>query len=197
MSDPIRTPSALASRRNFLHAGALGLLGAALPSIAGADGPNDIGASIKKLPAVGAGDDATDWLIQSGRRPAGVFRGGDEHEIVLTNGLIRRVFRVAPNAAAVAFDNLMPGGGSLLRGVKPKARLRLDGVDCDVGGLKGQTNYAYLDAETEAKLTADPLAFRFVGYEVGKTKERFAWKRTPNFPRPAVAAARRVADVAL
>ena len=106
---------------------------------------------------------------------------------MLINGLIRRVFRVAPNAAAVAFDNLMPGGGSLLRGVKPEARLRLDGVDCDVGGLKGQANYAYLDPETEAKLTADPVAFRFVGHEVGKTKERFAWKRkaySPDLPWP-------------
>ncbi len=187
MSDSIRSWSALSSRRGFLQAGALGLLGTALQTVSADDKPHDVAASIKDLPTLGAAADATDWLIASGKHPAGVYRGADEQHIILTNGLIRRVFRVAPNAGAVAFDNLMPGGGSLLRGVKPEARLRLDGVDCAIGGLKGQANYAYLDSETEAKLTADPLAFRFVGCEVGKTKERFAWKRTaysPDLPWP-------------
>ena len=39
---------------------------------------------------------------------AAVYRGAGEDEIVLSNGLIRRTFRVAPNAAPVAFDNLEP-----------------------------------------------------------------------------------------
>ena len=184
MSHSTHNPAGRASRRDFLQAGALGLLGA-LSAHAGDDKPDDVLAAVRKLPP-SAPADGSDWLIESGKHPGGVFRGDDGREIVLANGLIRRAFRVAPNAGCVAFDNLMTGE-SLLRGVKPEARLRLDGVDCDVGGLSGQPNYAYLDAETEEKLTADPLAFRFVGYETGKTRERFAWKRksySPDLPWP-------------
>ncbi len=117
-----------------------------------------------------------DWLIGAPEAKAGVYRGAGEHEIVLTNGLIRRVFRVEPNAATVAFGSLVTGA-SLLRGVKSEAQVELNGEKFDVGGLLGQPDYAYLKPEWVETLTTDPKAFQCMAVEAGATIERFPWKR--------------------
>jgi len=117
-----------------------------------------------------------DWLLDGEPFRAGVYRTAHADEIALDNGLVRRTFRLAPNGATVGLDNLT-ADQAVLRGVKPEASVTLDGVRYEVGGLKGQPNYAYLPAEWLDKLEADPAAFQFVGFEVGKPRERFAWKR--------------------
>lgn len=118
-----------------------------------------------------------DWLVAPATFQARVTTSADKQQIELSNGLIRRVIRLQPNAATVALDNLVTGE-SLLRGVKPEAIVELDGRRYDVGGLKGQQNYAFLRPEEIAQLHADSQAFRFVGSEIGRTVERMAWKRT-------------------
>ena len=65
------------------------------------------------------------------------MRSADGREVVLDNGLVRRVIRLAPNAATVAFENLMTGE-SIIRAVRPEASVVLDGVRYEVGGLRGQ-----------------------------------------------------------
>jgi hypothetical protein len=117
-----------------------------------------------------------DWLVTAVKTPATAVQSNDGKELVLSNGLIRRAFRMQPNAATVAFDNLMTGE-SILRGVKPEAVVEIDGRKFDVGGLTGQVEYAYLRPEWVDSFTADPNAFTFVGYEVGKPQARFAWNR--------------------
>jgi len=117
-----------------------------------------------------------DWLIAPATQPAAVFRTDNPTEIVLTNGLIARTFRLAPNFATVALDNLTTSQ-SLIRGVKPEATLTIDNITHPVGGLLGQPNYAYLLPQWLDKMTADPNAFQLINLEVGKTKERFPWKR--------------------
>jgi hypothetical protein len=118
-----------------------------------------------------------DWLVAPVHRKTGVYRSGPK-EVGMTNGLISRRFRLLPNAATVGFDNLMTGS-AILRGVKPEAILELDGVKYALGGLVGQVEYAYLRPEWIDSLKADPAAFRFTGFAVGRTRERFAWKRKP------------------
>ena len=133
----------------------------------------------------------TDWLVSPTHRRAAVYRTGDSKEIVMDNGLIRRTWRLAPNAATVRFDNLMTEE-SLLRGVKPEAMVELNGVSFAVGGLRGQPNYAYLRSEWLNGMGADTNAFQFSGFEVGKIQERQPWKRkrysaeTP-WPPPGIA----------
>jgi hypothetical protein len=117
-----------------------------------------------------------DWLVTTPDIQTGVYRGATDNEIILSNGLIRRVWRVAPNAATVAYDNLMLDT-PVLRGVKPEAVVTLNGEHFDVGGLLGQPDYAYLKPEWIDTLTADPKAFQCTGVETGKTVERFPWKR--------------------
>lgn len=119
---------------------------------------------------------ATDWLLDDSPFKAGVFRGTHPDEITLANGLICRTFRLAPNAATVGFDNLMTSE-TILRGVKPEAEIAIDGKSYEVGGLKGQPNYAFLRPEDLEKLEANPEAFSFTGYEVSEPKAPFDWKR--------------------
>jgi hypothetical protein len=117
-----------------------------------------------------------DWLIDPSPYRAQVQTNADGRELKLSNGLLARTFRLTPNAATVGLDNLITGE-ALLRGVKPEATLEIDGVRYEVGGLKGQPNYAFLRPEWIEQLRADPAAFRFVGLEIGKPRERLAWKR--------------------
>ncbi len=119
---------------------------------------------------------AADWLLDGAPFNAGLYKTANPGEFVLANGLVARTFRIAPNAATVGFDNLV-NGQALLRGVKPEAIVEMNGVRYEVGGLKGQPNYAYLLPEWLNALKANPSALQFSGMEVGAPKERMGWKR--------------------
>ena len=117
-----------------------------------------------------------DWLAKVPDQKACVYRTDQPNGLVLANGLIARTFRLAPNAATIAFDNLATGR-SLLRGVKPEAMVEIDGVAYNVGGLAGQPNYAFLRPEWIDDLEAAPNAFVFDSFEIGEPTERMPWKR--------------------
>ena len=55
-----------------------------------------------------------DWLLDPASFKAEVKHDKAKHELVLSNGLARRIIRLAPNAATVALDQLITGE-SLLR----------------------------------------------------------------------------------
>jgi hypothetical protein len=145
------------------------------------------GAELSKVPLAPVPDALVDhdWLIHDTSREAGVYRSADGKDLILSNGLVRRVFRLAPNAATIAIDNLSTGG-SLLRGVKPEARITIDGQAFDVGGLKGQPNYAFLLPEWVDTLTADPNALQFTGFDVGEPQARMEWKQVRHHAPDAV-----------
>jgi len=136
----------------------------------------DAAQSLSSLPILDRGRKDVDWLVETDPTPAGAFRSEDGRELILDNGLIRRAFRLRPALACVAFDDLRTGA-SLLRAVRPEARLTIDGLEFDVGGLLGQPNHAYLDPRWLEEMRPDPRALRLVGFEVGPTRERFPWKR--------------------
>jgi len=120
----------------------------------------------------------SDWLLDPAPFRAEVKVAADGREVVLQNGLVRRTIRLGPNAATVALDNLVTGA-SEIRSVRPEAVVEIDGRRYDVGGLVGQEIHNYLRPEWVDSLRADPAAFRFVRLEVGRTRERFPWKRNP------------------
>ena len=77
--------------------------------------------SIAELPLLEDSPVKTGWLVTPIERKAAVYRtGAAAAEIALDNGLIRRTFRLAPNAATVGLD-ILTTGQSVLRGVKPEA----------------------------------------------------------------------------
>jgi hypothetical protein len=129
--------------------------------------------------------EAGDWLVQKPASGARLLRGAHGDEIVLTNGLIARTLRLAPNAATVGFDQLA-SNTSLIRGVKPEAVVEIDGTRYEVGGLKGQPNYAFLRPEWIDAMTADPAAFQFSGFESGPIEPRMAWAQVRHHAPDAV-----------
>jgi hypothetical protein len=143
--------------------------------------------SIESLPDYTRDRDTaqSDWLVKPSGVPSGVFRTGNAHEIVLCNGLIRRIFRLSPNGATVGFDNLITGE-AILRGVKPEALIEIDGVSYEVGGLKGQPNYAFLRPQWIDALAASANAFVLTGFTVGKPQERITWKQVRHHDPRAV-----------
>ncbi len=117
---------------------------------------------------------ARDFLIDPGPFLAKVGRSDDGRSVVLDNGLVRRTWRVAPNGACVGFDNLMTGQ-SMLRSVRPEARVTIDGERINVGGLVGQPNHAFLTPDWLNAMSADSRSMQLVGIETGEPAERFAW----------------------
>ena len=117
-----------------------------------------------------------DWLLDGSSFKAAVKVSADGRDVTLDNGLLRRVLRLAPNAATVSFENLMTGE-QFLRAVRPEAALELDGVKWDVGGLGGQPIQNFLKPDWIDQLDVNADAFYFIGYRVGKTEARFPWKQ--------------------
>ena len=115
-----------------------------------------------------------DWLVHRFRQPATVT--ADDGGLVLENGLIQRTFSTAPNFATVGYTNLTTET-HLLRGIKPEALLTINGQMYEVGGLKGQPDYAYLDSNWIADLTNPSDAFQFERYEIGEPEASYPWVR--------------------
>lgn len=115
----------------------------------------------------------TDWLLDPSSFTATITTS--KAEIILQNGLVRRTFRVSPNATTVALDNLV-SGASLLRAVEAEAVLTIDGQELAVGGLKGQPDRAYLLPEWASALTNDPAAFVYTSVTTGTPEAPMAWK---------------------
>ena len=67
-----------------------------------------------------------DWLIDPAPYEASVTEGSGRPFIRLGNGLVQRTFWIGPNLATVSLDQLATGE-SLLRAVKPEARVTIDG----------------------------------------------------------------------
>ncbi|MBI4889931.1 MAG: hypothetical protein HY821_04845 [Acidobacteria bacterium] len=76
-----------------------------------------------------------DYLVTREARAAKLEAG--QKEVSLSNGLLRRTWQIEPDCATTGYENLITGA-SLIRGVKPEARLTVDGKDIAVGGLLGQ-----------------------------------------------------------
>ncbi|MGL4943013.1 MAG: hypothetical protein ACRC46_07470 [Thermoguttaceae bacterium] len=124
-----------------------------------------------------------DWLVHPIAETAELSFDAERNEIVMQNGLIRRVWRTQPNGACVRFDNIVTGE-SLLRGVKPEATLVINEQPFNVGGLAGQPNYAFLlDSWLDSDVLKADGGFRLVDWKFGKTKERFAWKKKRYLPK--------------
>lgn len=120
--------------------------------------------------------ESNDWLIDPGPFVAEVTPRGEGRELELANGLVRRVIRLQPAAATVAFDNLMTSA-SLLRSARPEAVIELDGRSLAIGGLTGQPVHNYLDPAWLDKMEADSNGFHFVAFRSGRTAARFAWRK--------------------
>lgn len=130
-----------------------------------------------------------DWLLGDVKIKTSVTRTIGGNHLVLSNGLVKRIFAIGPNCATIALDNLMTGQ-SELRAVRPEATITINGKIYAVGGLTGQAAQNYLTEKFVSEMTSDPNAFQLVDFKQGPTVARFPWKRNErwssrNLPWPA------------
>ncbi len=117
-----------------------------------------------------------DWLINSVNTEAELFRNSKSNELILTNGIISRSFRIAPNAATVSLK-VLSTQQEHIRAIKPEAVVTINGFTMDVGGLGGQANLAFLYPDWLNEMTATPLSFQFKGFSLKTPDKRFEWKK--------------------
>ncbi|MFT3747304.1 MAG: alpha-galactosidase [Agriterribacter sp.] len=117
----------------------------------------------------------TDWLISPVSQKAGAWISADKKDIILYNGLVKRVFRLTPGVACYDYQNMI-NGQQLLRAVKAEARITINGRDYNVGGLYGQEEQAYFLPEWLPQLTENQSGFYLKEYSVGNIPEYVKWK---------------------
>jgi len=116
-----------------------------------------------------------DWLLGKFQEKSRLEEKG-ETNLVLTNGLISRSFSTTPNGATIGFDNLI-SNETVIRSVRPEALIEVDGIEYEVGGLKGQPAHNYLKQSWIKDMTANPGAFKYTGYSIRDIEKRFEWKK--------------------
>lgn len=116
-----------------------------------------------------------DWLLNNQQYVATIYRNADNKEIILCNGLVKRVFTISPNVACTDYSNLS-NGQQLLRSVKAEARLSINGKEYNVGGLIGQKENAYLLPEWISQFTKGENDFQFVSFEIKPITPYIKWK---------------------
>ena len=116
-----------------------------------------------------------DWLLGKAEHTAAVFKSKNGKDLIMTNGLISREFRMQPYFACFSFRNLMTPK-EMIRAIQPEAQIEIDGTHYNIGGVKGQFEYAYMKYDWLEKFTSDPAAFQLKDFEIKNIQTRFPWK---------------------
>ncbi|QDK78262.1 alpha-galactosidase [Spirosoma sp. KCTC 42546] len=132
-------------------------------------------AQLQNLPVYQPTPVKQDWLLTPVTQRAGVYRTNSGKDLVLSNGLLTRRFRISPNLATVDYQNLVTGE-QFVRSVRPEAMVTLNGKTYRVGGLYGQKEHAYLREEWLADFTANPADFQFKTFTVSPLQPYINWK---------------------
>ncbi len=128
-----------------------------------------------------------DWILGNVQSKAVIERSADGKEINLNNGLVKRSFVLSPDVACIDYVNLI-NNQQLLRAVKPEARITIDNVEYNVGGLYGQKENAYLLPQWIDSLKPGDSSFRYSTYTVSDIKPYLKskitlWASNKNQPR--------------
>lgn len=117
-----------------------------------------------------------DWLISPIDAAAGLYRSTDSRDIILSNGLVKRSFRISPDFACFDFTNLATNQ-QLIRAIKPEARITINSKTYTVGGLQGQKENAYLVPRWMDALKPIEHGFSFKAFNVSPITPFLHWKR--------------------
>ena len=128
------------------------------------------------LPQYPEKESQVDWLVQKPETKATIFKNGDK-ELIISNGLVSRTFRITPNVATVGLKNLYTSE-EYIRSVKPEGFVLIDSVSYPIGGLWGQKEHGYLLPEWLDQMTTDSSAFQFFKFEIKDLEQAINWKKT-------------------
>jgi len=124
----------------------------------------------------------TDWLVNPIAAKAEIYQSADKKDIILYNGLVKRVFRMKPNIACIDYTN-MSNGQQLLRAIKPEAIINIDGRNYNVGGLTGQKEKAYLLPEWVDDFAVGKNDFVVTHYTISPLNVSVNWKPNTWYPQ--------------
>ncbi len=134
---------------------------------------------IEKLPTIdypAMPRSKTDWLINAEKYKAKIGVSKDKKSIILSNGLVARVFRVYPNLATIDIVNQMTSE-NMLRAVSSEGQLVIDGKTWSLGGLDGQPERGYLNLDWLEDMTVSPNSFIIENFETTDTIQTLEWPR--------------------
>ena len=117
---------------------------------------------------------ATDWLLDPAPYTAGIYQANGGKDIVISNGLTARIFRITPNLATMDYINLMLGE-TMIRAVSSEGEVTIDSVAYPLGGLSGQFEYGYTKYDWVDSLTVTPNSFRVIDFETGPLQKNIDW----------------------
>lgn len=117
-----------------------------------------------------------DWLIDSTPFKSDVYQS-DMKDIVLSNGLVSRVFRIFPNLATIDIQNIMTGE-NMLRAVSNEGTLTIDGKKYSIGGLDGQAEFGYTQYKWIDSMTTIPNSFQIMDFYVSPAVPRIKWSNS-------------------
>lgn len=117
-----------------------------------------------------------DWLINSDKSEAKVYRTSDNKGIVIANDMVARTFRIYPNLATVNLLNRMLGE-SMVRAVSGEGYIWINGRKFAIGGLIGQPERGYLKEEWLENLKTIPESFIVEDFEIKPVEEKITWNR--------------------
>jgi hypothetical protein len=119
--------------------------------------------------------DVIDWLTHPVKQKARIYTSTDKRDISLDNGLVKRTFRLLPNAVCIDYKNIVTSQ-QLLRALTPEAIVTINGKEYNVGGLYGQKEKAYLLPEWIDDFYTEEKDFQFINYEIDELKPFINWK---------------------
>ena len=115
-----------------------------------------------------------DWLLGNINATTSIFKSRNGKDLIVTNGLISREFRMQPYFACFSFRNLM-APKEIIRAIQPEAQIEFDGKPYNIGGVKGQFQYGYMQYNWLEKFTPDPDAFQLIDFRIQNIQQRFTW----------------------
>jgi len=122
-----------------------------------------------------------DWLVKPITEKSEIYLSQDQRDLILYNGLVKRVFRTTPNIACIDYRN-MSNGQQLLRAIKPEARITINEIDYKVGGLIGQKEKAYLLPAWVDDYEVDKNDFVFTHYTISPITPFVDWNPKTWYP---------------
>lgn len=117
-----------------------------------------------------------DWLIHTREAKAEVLATPDGKGVVMTNGLVARIFRVVPNLATIDLVNQMTNT-NMLRAVSNEGTITIDGQTYTLGGLEGQEERGYLMYDWIDGMTPIANAFMVEDMTLDTVGETLPWAR--------------------
>ena len=147
---------------------------------AGTDPAQLIQSKLMQFPEAEPGIATVDWLIAKPGQTAMISRSG-EKDLILSNGLISRTFRLSPNAVSYSLKNLATQE-EYIRSPRPEAEVVIDGISYALGGLEGQPEHGYFLTGWLDRMQALDNAFMLTDFEVKELSEHILWEKSRWIP---------------